>query len=132
MRGEVDIEDIREAFHHHPFHLLTQERGKKATLLELRVATVDERGDDRRVGRWTTDAQPLQLFDQTGLGVAGRRLREMLRRSDRPHRNVCALLYNGKSLLFLERFSFLCFARLLVQPLVAIEFDDAAGGPEQE
>src|ERR1700676_800679 len=56
VRCELDIEDIREALHHHSFDLLAQEGREEPTLLELCVTTVDEGRDDRRGRRWTAES----------------------------------------------------------------------------
>ena len=112
--------------------LLAEKRRKESALLELRVAAIDERRDDRCISRWTADSEALELLHQARFGEARRRLGEVLRRSDGPDRDVLALLDDGQSLLLLERFPFLGLARFLVQALIAVELDDAAGGAEQE
>src|SRR4029077_12471461 len=130
--GEPDVEHIREALHHHPLDLFAEEGGEKAPLLELGVAAVDERRDDRCVRRRTTDTETLQFLDETRLGVPWRRLGEVLRGGDRLDWNILALLHHWQPLLFLERFPFFGLARFLVETLVPVELDDAASRSEQE
>ena len=132
MGRESDVEDIGETLHHHLLHLLAELGGEEAALLELRIATIDESRNDRRVSGRPADAESLQLFDETRLRIPRRRLGEVLGGCDRPDRNVLALFHCRKSLLFLERFPFLGFARFLVQPLIAVKFHDAARRSEQE
>ena len=56
--------------------------GVQAALLDADVAAVDDRRDRRRVGRRPADAVLLERLDQGRLGVAGRRLGEVLGRGD--------------------------------------------------
>ncbi len=58
--------------------------GDEAPIHLLHVAPGLDGGDDRRVGGGPADAVLLQRLDQTGLGVARRRLGEVLLR-DEPH-----------------------------------------------
>src|ERR1700730_6673902 len=78
------------------------------------------------------DTEPFELLDQARLGISRRRLSEMLRGGYRLDRNILALLDHRPPLLLFERFSFLGLARFLVETLIAVELDDAAGCSEQE
>src|ERR1700694_4234077 len=57
VRRELDVEDIREALHHYPLDLLAELRREEPSLLECRVAAINDRRNDRGVGRWPAGSE---------------------------------------------------------------------------
>src|SRR3954462_5700717 len=102
LRREAPVEDVRELLDHDLLDGLTELRREEAALLELDVAAVGEHRDDRCVRRRTTDAQALELFYETCLGKARRRLGEVLRGRDALAGDVLAHRDDGQRLLVLE------------------------------
>ena len=79
VRCEPDVDDLREVLHQEIVDEDADLRGHQpASLDPLNIATVLDGRQDRRVGRRAPDAVLLQGTDQRGLGVARRRLGEVL------------------------------------------------------
>ncbi len=78
--GEAVVHQVREALGpvlgNDVTHLLRIE----TTVVQRHITAVLDGGDDRRVGRRTTDAALFHLLDQAGFGVTSRWLGEMLGR----------------------------------------------------
>ena len=73
LRGEVVVDQVLEVLLQQRDHGEGQERGDQRGALLEHVAAVQDRAHDRGVGGRPADRPVLQLLDQRGLGVAGRR-----------------------------------------------------------
>ena len=86
--------------------------GIEPLLLEPHVVAILEDRDGRGVGRGTADAELFHPLDQRRLGVAGRRLGEMLARVDPLLGELLALAHRGQTARFLV---FLVVPALLIE-----------------
>ncbi len=77
-RGEAGVDHVREISDQHVVHREPDLGRQQALLFADDVSSLLDRGQDRRVGRRTSDVIFLERLDQRGLGVAGRGLGEML------------------------------------------------------
>src|SRR5438132_4092913 len=82
QRGEVHVENVRETLDEEIIHGDAGLRRREATLYLFHVSAVLDRGDDARVGRGPADSLFLQFLDEQRLVVPGRRLGEVLLRSE--------------------------------------------------
>src|SRR6516162_9821295 len=101
---------------------------QEAALLEPDVRTILQHLQDRRISRRAADAELFELLDEARLGVARRRLREMLPRFDRAACEPLALAHRRQS----GRFAFLLgsiVAVLLVECQKPVKNDDRTGRP---
>ena len=73
LRGELVVDQLAEVPLEQRDHGERQEGGHQRGALLEHVAAVQDRADDARVGGRPADLPVLQLLDQRGLGVAGRR-----------------------------------------------------------
>ncbi len=81
-RRELEVHEIAEVADEQVGHDLADRLRVEPALLHDHVAAVDDRGDRRRVRRRPADAVLLERLDQARLGVARRRLGEVLLRVD--------------------------------------------------
>jgi hypothetical protein len=77
-RGEVVVHVLREVLGEEGVDDAADVRGHEAPAVHLHVLAVLQRGDDAGVGGGPSDAVLLQGLDQARLGVARRRLGEVL------------------------------------------------------
>ena len=75
------IDELTEVFDQQVGDHLANVLRAQPPLDHLDVAAVDDRRDRRRIGRRAADAALLERLDQRCLGVARRRLREVLARA---------------------------------------------------
>ena len=101
--GEFIVHVVGEMLGHEGVDEAADVGGPEAALLQLRVLPLLERGDDRRIGRGATDPVVLQRTDQGRLGVAGRRLGEVLLRPQRLEPDDLAFLQGRQAPLLLRR-----------------------------
>ena len=80
VAGELQVHHLGEVLHQQIGHRHADLGGIEAPLLLLDVAALLDLADDGGVGARPADAFFFQRFHQRGFVVAGRRLREMLRR----------------------------------------------------
>ena len=78
VAGEVDVDDVGEVLDQLVGDDVADVLGLEPAVLEPHVPAVLDRRDDRRVGRRPADALLLELLDERRLGVARRRLGEVL------------------------------------------------------
>ena len=109
-------------------HQLPDRRGHEAFLVEDRVFAILQRGDDAGIGRRATDAVFFQGFHQASLGVARRRLGEMLLAGELVHRHGFTFGQYRQLGFFLALLVVLVF---LVDGDEAREHQGLAGGAEQ-
>src|SRR3954453_15183467 len=76
--GEVDVDDVGEVLDQLVGHDVADVLRLEPAVLQAHVPTVLDRRDDRRVDRRAADALLLKLLHERGLGVARRRLGEVL------------------------------------------------------
>ena len=81
-RGEVEVDEVAEVLDEQVGDDLADVLGPQPALHHRHVAAIDDRRDRRGVGRRPADAVLLERLDQRRLGVARRRLGEVLRRRD--------------------------------------------------
>ncbi len=81
---------------HDRVHRFADTRRVEPALLQLDIAVVFDRLDDRRVRRWATDTALLELANERRLGVARGRLAEMLLRLDPVVVEILAVRQLGK------------------------------------
>src|SRR6516225_4721529 len=101
---------------------------QETALLNPDVRTILQDLQDRRISRRAADAELFELLDEARLGVARRRLREMLSRFDRAACEPLALAHRRQS----GRFAFLLgsiVAVLLVECQKPVKNDDRTGRP---
>ncbi len=79
-RGESVIQKITETVLESLGDNVTHFFSVKALVLEPDVAAILDSGDDRGIGRWTPYSAFFELAHQAGLGIARRRLGEVLAR----------------------------------------------------
>src|SRR5215510_3603642 len=79
--GELHVQNIRETLHQKIRDQKSELcRRQRPSFVLDHVLTIQNVGNDRRVGRRTADAFFIQFLDQRSLGVTGRRLGEVLPR----------------------------------------------------
>src|SRR5215218_7238646 len=78
LGGEAEVDDLREHVGQEVGDHDADVLGVEPLVVQPHVLAVHQGGDGRRVGRGPADAVLLQRLDQAGLGVAGRRLGEVL------------------------------------------------------
>ena len=134
LRRELDVHDVLEVRHELVGHRHAElGREQRAPLAMHVAAIVDDRAQDRRVGRRPADPELLEHLDQRGLGEARRRLGEVLLR-DRARASVSTspssssgiaplLILLGRGLVFL--------AGLLVHGGEALELERRPLGAEE-
>ena len=102
--------------------------GDEAALVEAHVIAVLQHRKDAGVGRGAADAVLLQALDQAGLGIARRRLGEMLFRHDGGARHGLALADVGQDAFGLVVAVFV--ASFLVKAEETVECHHRAGGAQ--
>ena len=131
--GETDVEDIFEALHEKVADLFAEQGRSEAALVLIDVFALDDGGDDCGVGRRAPDALFFELFYERRLGVARRRLGEVLLGANGLEAQSLAFGDAWKRAAFgvaLILF-FLLFLDGLVGGEKTVEFDDRAGRAEQ-
>ena len=76
--GKVHVYNRAELFFHQLGSHLSQLGRNQALGFTLYIAALDNRCDGRRIGTWTADTVFFQCLDNRSLGIACRRLGEML------------------------------------------------------
>ena len=76
--GEIDVDDAAEFIFHQAVGHLAQRGGCKALARPLDISALDNGGQRRRIGAWTSDSVFLQRLDDGSLGVTCRRRGEVL------------------------------------------------------
>ena len=94
----------------------------EALAVEAHIVALAQRLHRRGIGRGPADAELLHLLDERGLGVARRRLGEMLARVDLLALDALAGRHRGQAAAFLV---VLVVAAFLVERQEAVEADDA-------
>ncbi len=79
--GEADVEDVRVVLHEECIDVPPQFGGHEGTGFHPHVAPVHDGGDRGGIGARPPDTLLLEFLDEARLGVAGRRLGEMLFRA---------------------------------------------------
>src|SRR5262249_30310278 len=93
LRRELDVHDVLEVRNELVGDRHAQlGRAQRAPLAMHVAAVVDDRAQDRRIGRRPADPELLERLDERGLRETGRRLREVLLRVERDERQHLALL----------------------------------------
>src|SRR5690554_400798 len=122
-RREGVVHQIREGLLEPLGDDIAELLGVEATVLQLDVAAILDGGDDRGVGGGAADAALLQLLDQARLGVAGRRLGEVLL-------GVQGGQGHGRALGQIRQGLILVLAGRLHHPGIAVELQHPPLGPE--
>ncbi|MCY1361163.1 hypothetical protein D9M69_478210 [compost metagenome] len=124
--GEAVVHQVGEAFiqafGNDVAHLL----GVETTVVHRDVTTLLNGGDDRRVSGWTADAALFQLLDQAGLGVARRRLGEVLAGIELEQLKQFTLAHFRQDVVLAR------FALLRQDAGVTVELENAALGAQLE
>ena len=123
---DVTLEEVRQEGGDHPAAILRHE----APFVETHIVPVLQHLQDAGIGGGAADAQLLQLLHQAGLGIARRRLGEMLVRRDRAETHRVALGHRRQQAAFIILGRFV--TAFLVQRQEAIEGDDGAGGAQRD
>ena len=123
--GEIVADVFGEEGFEEGGHQASLVLGKKALLVEPHIGAILEHGDGRGVGRGTADAELLHPLDQRRLGVAGRRLSEVLGGVDALLGELLALAHCRQAARLLV---LVVIAALLVEGEEARKAHDLAGG----
>ena len=129
MGGEVVFDVARKIGLQESRHDAAAVFGNEALAVELHIVTALQDFNDAGIGRWPSDAEFLQLLDQARLGIARRRLGEMLLRNDLAALERLVLADVGQDagvLVFLA----LLVASFIVQRQEAVEAHDRTGGAQ--
>src|ERR1700683_5424975 len=95
-RGETNVKDVLERFHQKISDLFAQQRGREAALILIHIFALDNRRDDRGVGRRPADALFFQIFYQRRFRVARRRLGKVLIGANRFQAQLFAFANHGE------------------------------------
>ena len=93
VRGELVVHVLREFRFQQLHHGERQPGGNQRTATFIHVASVDDGGDDARVGRRASDFLLFQRFDERRLGIACRRLGFVAVRADFDRGKLVSLLH---------------------------------------
>ena len=80
--GKRDVEDVFKTFHQQHAYALAQHCRGEAALILFHVLAFNDGRNNRGVRGRPTDALFFQIFHQRRFGIARRRLREMLLRTN--------------------------------------------------
>ena len=129
LRGEAIIDDAGEMLHQQVGHDPAEGRRDQLSVADLDILAFDDRRQHRCIGRGAPDPQALELFHQARLGIARRRLGEVLQRQQPDQVQHFALGQRWKPTLTI--LVLLTFVQAdVVDRQEAGEFQHRAGGPK--